>query len=96
MSRAARSASAGEVFPHHELTPIGKHPETQSATNGRSELIPVQETIRIRTRKKWEVVDITPRVVEIVTRANVAEGVCTVYVRHATAAQARISTTSTP
>jgi secondary thiamine-phosphate synthase enzyme len=46
----------------------------------------VQETIRVRTRRKFEVVDLTPRVREAIARAGVAEGVCTVFVRHATAA----------
>jgi secondary thiamine-phosphate synthase enzyme len=46
----------------------------------------MQTTIRVRTRKKSAVVDITPQVVEVVTRSTVDEGVCTVFVRHATAA----------
>lgn len=46
----------------------------------------MQETIRVRTRRKFEVVDLTPRVAETVARTRVAEGICTVFVRHATAA----------
>lgn len=46
----------------------------------------MQETLRIRTRRKFEVVDLTPGVVGVVERARVREGVCTVFVRHATAA----------
>lgn len=46
----------------------------------------MQESFRIRTRKAQEVVDVTPQVAEIVARANVGEGLCTVFVRHATAA----------
>ncbi len=46
----------------------------------------MQETLRVRTRRKLEVVDLTPQVREVVARSGVAEGLCTVYVRHATAA----------
>ncbi len=46
----------------------------------------MQETIHTRTRKQHEVVDLTPRVAEVVQRAGLAEGICTVFVRHATAA----------
>jgi secondary thiamine-phosphate synthase enzyme len=46
----------------------------------------MQEAIHTRTREKFEVVDITPRVAEAVTRAGIQEGICTVFVRHATAA----------
>jgi secondary thiamine-phosphate synthase enzyme len=46
----------------------------------------MQETLRVRTRKKFEVVDLTRDVAEVVARAAVAEGICTVFVRHATAA----------
>ncbi|HXG02390.1 MAG TPA: secondary thiamine-phosphate synthase enzyme YjbQ [Candidatus Binatia bacterium] len=44
------------------------------------------ETLRVWTRRKSEVVDVTAQVAEVVRRAGVAEGVCTVFVRHATAA----------
>jgi secondary thiamine-phosphate synthase enzyme len=46
----------------------------------------MQERLRISTRKKFEVVDLTGQVAEVVARAAVREGVCTVFVRHATAA----------
>jgi secondary thiamine-phosphate synthase enzyme len=46
----------------------------------------MQEIIRTRTRKKREVLDLTPHVADVVARAKVAEGLCTVFVRHATAA----------
>jgi len=46
----------------------------------------MQQTFRISTRKSHEVVDITRQVAEQVARAPVAEGICTVFVRHATAA----------
>lgn len=46
----------------------------------------MQETLRVRTRRKFEVVDLTPGVAAVVERARVPEGVCTVFVRHATAA----------
>lgn len=42
--------------------------------------------LRIRTRAKREMVDLTSRVADIVARAGVAEGLCSVYVPHATAA----------
>ena len=41
---------------------------------------------RIRTATKREMIDLTPRVAEIVARADVAEGLCSVYTPHATAA----------
>jgi len=46
----------------------------------------MQESIRIRTRKKFEVVDLTPQVASVAAKARVTEGICTVFVRHATAA----------
>ncbi|HBH04196.1 MAG TPA: hypothetical protein DDZ42_20180 [Candidatus Rokubacteria bacterium] len=46
----------------------------------------VQETLRVRTRKKYEVLDLTREVAAVVGRARVGEGLCTVFVRHATAA----------
>ncbi len=42
--------------------------------------------LRIRTTAKREMVDLTARVAEIVARSGVAEGLCSVYVPHATAA----------
>lgn len=41
---------------------------------------------RIRTSVKREMVDLTERVRELVARANVDEGLCSVYTPHATAA----------
>lgn len=46
------------------------------------------EEFFIGTRRRFEVVDITPKVREIVQRAAQAEGLCCVYVPHATAAVA--------
>ena len=46
----------------------------------------MQASFRVRTRKKAEVVDLTPQVADLVSRSAVDEGVCTVFVRHATAA----------
>ncbi len=46
----------------------------------------MQEMFRVKTRKSQEVVDITRQVSEAVARARVDEGICTVFVRHATAA----------
>ena len=42
--------------------------------------------LRIRTTTKREMIDLTARVADIVGRADVAEGLCTVYTPHATAA----------
>ena len=42
--------------------------------------------LRIRTTQKREMIDLTARVADIVARADVAEGLCTVYTPHATAA----------
>jgi secondary thiamine-phosphate synthase enzyme len=46
----------------------------------------MQTTIRVRTRKKAEVVDLTEQVADAVSRSGVDEGMCTVFVRHANAA----------
>jgi secondary thiamine-phosphate synthase enzyme len=46
----------------------------------------MQETFRVRTRRSQEVVDVTGQVADVVARAALAEGLCTVFVRHATAA----------
>jgi len=42
--------------------------------------------LRIRTKSKREMIDLTARVTEIVARAEVSEGLCSVYTPHATAA----------
>jgi len=42
--------------------------------------------LRIRTTQKREMIDLTTRVADIVARADVAEGLCSVYTPHATAA----------
>ncbi len=41
---------------------------------------------RVRTSAKRETIDLTPRVAEIVAAAGKAEGLCSVYTPHATAA----------
>jgi secondary thiamine-phosphate synthase enzyme len=46
----------------------------------------MQRTLQFRTRQKYEVVDLTARVAAVVAEAGLAEGLCTVFVRHATAA----------
>ena len=46
----------------------------------------MQRSVRIRSRGKFEVIDVTREVAAAVAEARVAEGVCTVFVRHATAA----------
>ena len=40
----------------------------------------------LRTSQKYQVIDITSQVAEAVRNADVAEGICCVYVPHATAA----------
>ncbi|HXG21325.1 MAG TPA: secondary thiamine-phosphate synthase enzyme YjbQ [Methylomirabilota bacterium] len=42
--------------------------------------------LKVRSNKKCEVIDITSQVSEVVRSANVNEGLCCVYVPHATAA----------
>lgn len=42
--------------------------------------------LSVRTTKKREMIDLTPRVAELVARAGLVEGLCNVYVAHATAA----------
>jgi secondary thiamine-phosphate synthase enzyme len=46
----------------------------------------VQHVVRIRTRERLEVVDITEHVAGAVRASAVDEGICTVFARHATAA----------
>ena len=46
----------------------------------------MQATVRVRTRERLEVVDVTDHVASVVRSAGVDEGMCTVFVRHATAA----------
>lgn len=46
----------------------------------------MQETLRVRTRRQREVVDLTREVAAAVARAAISEGICTIFVRHATAA----------
>ena len=38
----------------------------------------MQETLRVKTRKKFEVVDLTADVADAVGRSGVVEGLCTV------------------
>ena len=42
----------------------------------------------LRTKKKQEMVDITERVADLVKQSRVSDGICLVYVPHATAAVA--------
>jgi secondary thiamine-phosphate synthase enzyme len=46
----------------------------------------VQHTIHVRTRERLDVIDVTSDVAEIVRASAIDEGLCTVFVRHATAA----------
>lgn len=42
--------------------------------------------LKVRSTKKHEIIDITAQVAEAIRGANVGEGICCVYVPHATAA----------
>jgi len=42
--------------------------------------------LRVRTASKREMIDLTARVAEVVARAGLGEGLCSVYTPHATAA----------
>jgi secondary thiamine-phosphate synthase enzyme len=46
----------------------------------------VQQIFRIRTHERLALVDVTPQVAAVVDSSGVDEGMCTVFVRHATAA----------
>lgn len=46
----------------------------------------MQETLRVKTNRRCEVIDLTAQVADAITRSGVVEGLCTVFVRHATAA----------
>jgi secondary thiamine-phosphate synthase enzyme len=46
----------------------------------------MQSEFHIRSHRKYEMLDITGRVADIVRQSQAAEGICSVYVTHATAA----------
>ncbi|MFN8626446.1 MAG: secondary thiamine-phosphate synthase enzyme YjbQ [Candidatus Binatia bacterium] len=46
----------------------------------------MQAEFHVRSQRKYETLDITAQVAEIVARTDLAEGLCSVYVTHATAA----------
>ena len=46
----------------------------------------MQQTITLSTSKRLELIDITRQVASVVAASKVAEGLCTVFARHATAA----------
>lgn len=46
----------------------------------------MQQTLTVTTLKRLELIDITRQVASVVAAANVKEGLCTVFARHATAA----------
>lgn len=46
----------------------------------------MQKEFRIRSRRTQELIDVTAQVAEIVRASGVSEGLCHVYVTHATAA----------
>ncbi len=46
----------------------------------------MQKEFRVRSRRKQELIDVTSQVADIVRASGVSEGMCHVYVTHATAA----------
>jgi secondary thiamine-phosphate synthase enzyme len=46
----------------------------------------MQQELTVQTRQRYEMVDLTKRVAQIVSDAGVDEGLCSVFVPHATAA----------
>lgn len=46
----------------------------------------MQSELHVRSRRKYEMIDITERVRAFVGDADIEEGICSVYVAHATAA----------
>jgi secondary thiamine-phosphate synthase enzyme len=46
----------------------------------------MQREFRVQSRQKYEMIDVTQRVAAIVAEAEVEEGMCSVFVPHATAA----------
>lgn len=46
----------------------------------------MQTEFHVRSHRKYEMIDITGRVADIVRTANLREAICSVYVTHATAA----------
>lgn len=46
----------------------------------------MQKRFRVRSRQKYEMIDITAQVAAIVAESGVEEGLCSVFVPHATAA----------
>ncbi len=52
----------------------------------------MQSEFHIRSHRKYEMLDITRQVADVVQRANLPEGICSVYVTHATAAVNRSAT----
>ncbi len=46
----------------------------------------MQRELEVRTEKRTQVIDLTPQVAAIVAEAGIDEGLCSVYVPHATAA----------
>ncbi|MBI4518967.1 MAG: YjbQ family protein [Deltaproteobacteria bacterium] len=46
----------------------------------------MQRELRVRSQRQFEMLDITQSVAEVVRAAGLSEGICSVYVAHATAA----------
>jgi len=46
----------------------------------------MQREITVRSRERYEVIDLTSEVARLVAEAGIEEGICSVYVPHATAA----------
>src|SRR3990172_8249945 len=76
--RCRRRSSNGYPLRHRPCVPglVGRR--------GKGEM----EEFFVKTKRKFQVIDITAKVQEIVERGAVAEGLCCVFVPHATAAVA--------
>ncbi len=46
----------------------------------------MQRELQVRTTRQYEIIDVTTQVAAVVAESNLAEGLCSVYVPHATAA----------
>ena len=46
----------------------------------------MQSEFHVRSQRKYEMIDITAQVADVVRQAQMAEAICSVYVTHATAA----------
>src|SRR5262245_18590960 len=78
-----RSARPPPISP---ATTRRSSPARSSAPTAAPGCEPMQRDFEVSTRRKFEVVDITEQVARIVAESELDEGICSVYVPHATAA----------